>query len=174
MDASIIISLSALGLATFSLYKQHKSQSLNVTNNYNKSWQVFNSLLIQDESLIEIERGIHPHGEVSKQDIKRIYYYFLRFNVAYGAFTGTGEMNSRLAESSLNNEANCTYADQIFIRENVFGRGYNEEFSNEFERRWKIITKTKQYLPMLGDQKLRKYAPKTKPFTSVRIFSDDA
>ena len=113
---------------------------------------MFNQALLNDPELLEFEIELHPFGKLTKREMKKVYFYFLRWNVAYSAYTGKGEMLDRLALSALNNEANISFPDREFIKQHVFGRGYNREFTAEFEKKWEMIEKTGKSLAMKGDK----------------------
>lgn len=167
MDIGILISLIAIGLSGYTFWKQRATQVFSGSRDFNSSWQTFNQTLINDNQLIDFERELHPCGELSRDQMKRVYFYFMRLNVAYSAYSGTGELNESLANSALNNEANLSFPDRKFIRTHVFGRGYDKDFADQFEARWGDIKKSNQYLAMEGDEQ-RKYAPQAKGVLNSR------
>ena len=81
--------------------------------------QVFHQTVLGDEDFIRFEQELHPHGDLSRDEVKRVYFYFMRFSVACSAFKGRGELLNRLAQSALNNEANMSFHDRRSSR-NMF------------------------------------------------------
>ena len=138
-------------MSVYTFFRQRNSQVFADTKEFNAAWQIFNQTLVGDEDFIRFEQALHPHGELSTEDIKRVYFYFMRFNVAYSAFEGTGELSERLAQSAFNNEANLSFHDRDFITKHVFGRGYDRGFADQFIKKWKEIEQRQKTLPMLDD-----------------------
>lgn len=148
---ALFIALVALAISFFNFLRQQGNQRFIGTQTFNSSWQSFNQVLVGDDQFIEFESQFHPFGKLTHDEVKKLYYYFMRFNVAYAAFQGRDHFHRKLASSSLRNEANLTFRDRNFIREHVFGRGYDKGFSDQFEENWKLIEDSGKTLSMDGD-----------------------
>lgn len=148
---TLLFASAALALSIYTFIRQRRSQVFSGTKDFNSAWQLFNQTLVGDKEFLAFERELHPHGDLSEEDIKRIYFYFMRFNVAYSAFKGSGELSMRLAQSALNNEANLSFHDREFIKKHVFGRGYDRGFADKFIKKWAEIEVRQRTLPMLDD-----------------------
>lgn len=142
--ASIAVVISA-----WVFYRQSRLQRHVETRAYNEAWQLYNQTALQDEQLLSIERELHPYSNMTTGDTRRMFLYFMRFNVIYGVFSGSGEIHRPLATSAFRNEANVSYSDREFIRKHVFPRGYDVSFTEALEELWKKIEKSKKLLPML-------------------------
>ena len=139
----IAISAIALGLTVFNLLRSRSHRNDEGTKGYNASWQVFNQSFLNDPDLIEIECELHPFGKLTHTEMKRVYFWFLRFNVTYSAYRSTHRkfMSTKLAQSSLANEANLSYRDQDFIKKHVFVRGYDKGYTDSIIDLWEQIDK---------------------------------
>lgn len=150
---TIAIASAAFVFSIFNFWKTRKNQSFVGTRDFNLSWQAFNQLVSNDTDFQDFETALHPYDELSRLEVKRMYFYFLRFNTAYSAFRNGDEFHSPLALSALRTEANVSFKDREFVRKNVFGRGYDKSFSDEFEKMWDEIKSSGQFLAMHGDVK---------------------
>ena len=157
MENALILKFISIGLSVLAIIvsgvtynRQRKLHKYTATNDFNSKWQTFNQSLLADPVFIEFERNLHPFGKLSENEIKKLYFYFMRWNVVYSAFQ-SGDLSKGLAQSSLNNEANISFHDRKFIYDHVFGRGYDRNFTKMFEEKWKEIEKNGETLPMEGD-----------------------
>ena len=152
-------SLIAVAFSGFVFNRQRKNQKFVGTRDFNLSWQAFNQLVVEDEDFQEFEKVLHPYGELTAAEIKRMYFYFLRFNNIYSVFSSTGEMHDPLAISALHTEANVSFKDQEFVRQHVFVRGYDAAFIRQVETLWKKIETTGKTLPAYGSATNRGAVP---------------
>lgn len=152
---ALVVAVISFCFTGYVFLKQRKTQRYSGTAEYNASWQTFNQLVVGDTDFQDFEAELHPYEDLSRKDVKRIYFHFLRFNVAYAAFSGAseGELEAKLAESSLANLANVSFHDREFIKKHVFARGYNKAFANKFNELWLRIERNGMTLPMQGDEK---------------------
>lgn len=147
---SLILSGAAIAFAAYVHWNQRKLQKHLNTRDFNSAWQGFNQTLVSNDAFVGFERVAHPYGELSEEDVKRLYFYFMRFNVAYSAFIGDKQLRSKLAESALKNEINVSFKDREFIKRHVFRRGYDSDFAEKFIAGWEKIETTGDPLPMRG------------------------
>lgn len=153
------IAIAAFLFSLFNFWKTRKNQSFTGTRDFNLSWQSFNSIVAVDLDFQDFEASLHPFAELSRRDVKKMYFYFLRFNTAYSAFRNGDEFFSPLALSAIRTEANVSFKDRAFVRKNVFGRGYDKAFSDEFENMWKQIEASGKFLGMHGDDEGKYLSP---------------
>lgn len=153
------VAITAFLFSLFNFWKTKKDQNFTGTRDFNHSWQTFNQVVINDVDLQDFEGAFHPFGELSRRDVKKMYFYFLRFNNAYSAFRNGDEFHSPLALSAIRTEANVSFKDRLFVRKNVFGRGYDKDFSEEFEKMWKQIKTSENFLAMHGDDEGKYLSP---------------
>ena len=155
----IIISAIALIISVVTIYMQLRNRFFTGTRDFNLSWQAFNQVVADDQDFQDFEMVLHPYGELCRVQIKRVYFYFMRFNTAYSAYRNTGEFHSPLAISALHTEANVSFKDREFVRKHVFSRGYDREFCDKFEELWEEIETTGKFLPMHNDVERKYSAP---------------
>lgn len=154
---AVCFSTAALGFSIYTYNRQKKKQNFLGTRDFNLSWQSYNQVVSNDKDFQEFEQSLHPHGELTRKDVKRMYFYFMRFNTIYSAFRENGEFNSALATSALHTEANVSFKDRHFVRRHVFSRGYDKDFSRKFEAMWQKIKDDQAFLTMYGDEESRNY-----------------
>lgn len=125
------------------------------TSNFQSSMQIFNQAVLNDDEFIKYDCQLHPFGDLSEQEIKKVYFWFLAFNISYAAAQASKHksMRSKLAKSSLTNIANLSFGDRNFIEKHVFTRGYDNEFVLGFKKQWREIDKNNRTLPMVGAPK---------------------
>lgn len=153
LDAGVLlVSALAIAISVYTLNKQSSSEKFNGTRDFNALWQVFNQVLSDTEEFVKFERELHPYGDLSREDVLRMYFYFMRFNTVYASTRNPDQLEGPLAMSALNTEANISYRDRQFVRDHVFGRGYDVAFSQKIEMLWATIQKTGKTLPMHGDE----------------------
>jgi hypothetical protein len=150
--APLFISFIAVGISLWVVWKGNKKDRNEGTYNFNQSWQTFNHLVVSEKTFLEIECALHPHGDLTLEEMKRVYFWFLRFNVSYMAHRESTHQSMRkaLAKSALNNEANLSYPDRKFIKTHVFTRGYDSDFTKKFCDLWDEIEDNNQVLSMRG------------------------
>lgn len=125
------------------------------TSNFQSSMQIFNQAVLNDDDFIKYDCQLHPFGDLSEPEIKKIYFWFLAFNISYAAAQASKHksMRSKLAKSSLTNIANLSFSDRDFIKKHVFTRGYDNKFVQKFEKLWLKIDTNNRTLPMAGASK---------------------
>ena len=139
--ASVLMSLLSLCLSFIVFKRQMRHRRFELLRNLNADFQKFNQIIIDDDDFIAIESKTHPYGDLSKEQTKKMYYYFMRLNLASLAFYGEkdGHMPKNEAEAILNNEIFLMMKDRDFIEKHVFVRGYNKRFIRYIVRRWKKL-----------------------------------
>jgi hypothetical protein len=87
----------------------------------NEQWQTINLAILQNTSLKAIEASLHHFGSITELEVERLYFHFLKINVAHTSWTfQTSHIVDELyAESVLRNYCNITYGDRAFIEEHV-------------------------------------------------------
>ena len=115
---------------------------------------------ISETEIVELETKIHPIKDISKTDVKRMYYWFNLLNPCHTSFQqglikikklrDSSDGCSKRFNASFLNAANLSYPDREFIEKHVFIRGYSDDFAQIFRNLWNEIETTGKILPMLG------------------------
>ena len=145
--ASVMV-LSASATAAVFIYSwQRKSGRIEATKKLNDDLREYNLLVINNEELQILESESHPWGEkkLTPEEVKKMYFYFILINVSYNLFASyvNSSIDKKVYKAQLDNTANNTSADRRFIEDNVFPRGYAEDFIKEITERWDFIEKSK-------------------------------
>jgi hypothetical protein len=142
------------------LYDRRRSRNEG-TSNFQSSMQVFNQAVLNDDDFIKYDCQLHPFGCLSEPEMKKVYYWFLAFNISYAAVQASKHksMRSKLAKSSLANIANISFGDREFIETHVFSRGYDGDFVKEFKTKWQKIEDDNKTLLMAGAPESSRVAP---------------
>ncbi len=98
-------------------------------------------LVLSDPDLQDFEAKMHPHDDLNRSDVKKMYQYFILLNVQHSRFVSN---NSKIIDEhfyieSIKNTSRMTYTDREFIENNCLKRGYPESFANELRGEWKKI-----------------------------------
>ncbi|MDX1039516.1 hypothetical protein GOL69_19880 [Sinorhizobium medicae] len=140
-DIAEIIGAGATVVLTFIIFDYTKKRELfESTAQIQTEWQVHNQIILSDTDLLAMETEMHPFGQITSAETKRMYAYFLKLNLAFNSWVGQSlHVDEKLATSTINNTINCLYSDRAFIRTHVFPRGYPHGFTQMIEEKWKQI-----------------------------------
>lgn len=147
---NVVGSISAAVIAYLVYQWSRRSHFINAIKEQNNEWQTVNCLVISNDDLLSLERANHPFGDISLQETKKMYFYFLVLNSDYNSWIiMKNRMSDRnLAYARLNNHANMLFNDRHFIERHVFPRGYDEGFCWELRKRWREIEDSGRPLKM--------------------------
>jgi hypothetical protein len=141
--------LAVLVTVWIAIFVHRSSQSINKLQHIrlvDELWQTVNLAVIENPLLQTLEVETHPFGILTKDQIQRQHFHFLKINVAYTVWTfkEAGIYDTARAETSLLSYCNTTYKDREFIQTHVLSRGYQSLFQEELRKRWKQIEDGKQ------------------------------
>ena len=137
--ATVVIAVAAIYIAYigYSLReRQHHAQTIRFIF---EGWGEFNDVILKSEEYREFETKMHPHGDVSANEIRKMYYYFGILNKARTTLflVWMDDIDIALGNADINLIANLLYRDREFIRTHVFPRGY-VHLPSEIEKRWAL------------------------------------
>ncbi len=98
----------------------------------------WNLLVLENTDLQEFESNHHSWGELSRNEVKKMYRFFILLNVLHSQFSAyqIKAIDENVYSSVLKNIANMTYSNSDFIEKNCFNRGYPDSFKNELRKAW--------------------------------------
>ena len=110
----------------------------------NDDLRAYNLLVLENDFLQDMETNNHRWGKLEKHDVKKMYSYFILFNVSYNLYDAysNNSIDEDVYKAQLDNTANTTYRERDFILQHVFPRGYKKSFCGEIESRWKNISES--------------------------------
>lgn len=148
--ATIVFAAAAVYVAFVTYKLQRKQHAASTLQFLSDRWGVYNSRIIEDKALQEFEAGIHPHGKLTSNDIKKLYYYFDLLNQARLSMhkVWLDDLDVATGNADISLVANLLYGDRDFVRDHAFPRGY-VHLPAEIEKRWAYIDeKNGEAVPM--------------------------
>ena len=133
------------GALTYFIYKTGKELQKNRnTLELRQAMQTVNINAIKDDNFVAITQSQHPFGELSIEDTRRLYGYFLSYNVVFNLWHAAqqGDADANVAEKIFQNHVFLTYKYRHFCHEHVHTRGYNDHFVSAITRGWEYIAET--------------------------------
>ena len=146
--ARIVTSFASLAVLCFTAYIawsvkkwQVDAAKSNMSSQTTEHMRQYNMLVLSDPDLQDFEAKMHPHDDLNRSDVKKMYQYFILLNVQHSRFVSN---NSKIIDEhfyieSIKNTSRMTYTDREFIENNCLKRGYPESFANELRGEWKKI-----------------------------------
>ncbi|MEL7184667.1 MAG: hypothetical protein AAGK57_13590, partial [Pseudomonadota bacterium] len=103
-------------------------------------WSQLNDAILEVEEYQKFEQDMHPHGDLTADDVKKLYFYFNILNKARLSLfmVWNDDVDVKLGNTNLNLVANLLYKDRQFVRDHAFPRGY-VHLPGEIELRWAKI-----------------------------------
>ncbi|MEE9337489.1 MAG: hypothetical protein V3U87_05370, partial [Methylococcaceae bacterium] len=132
-------------IIAFLLYRwQRESSKIDTVRKLHDDLSSYTRLVLENEDLQELEAKNHRWGALSKEEVVKMYRYFLLFNSSYSVFEARNKNAIRLEMylSEMNNVANMTYEEREFIKKHVFPRGYENGFRKCILDLWAEIDKS--------------------------------
>jgi hypothetical protein len=149
-DVAEIASAAATVILAWLVYQFSRKQEIDKsTGDIQKEWQNHNAVVLGHPELIAMEGKLHPNGQLTDEQVRRMYLHFMTLNVCYNSWANGDEVDRELAQSTINNSVNRMYSDREFVFAHVLPRGYPLKFTAEIRRRMDIIEKTGSLLPMV-------------------------
>ncbi|MFK0273259.1 hypothetical protein ACIQUG_06270 [Ensifer sp. NPDC090286] len=135
--AEIVAAGATVAISWFIFDYTRKREIFESSAQIQTEWQIHNQIIMSDNYLLEMEADMHPFGEISSEQTKRMYSYFLKLNLAFNSWSGSAlHVDEKLATSTVNNTINILYSDREFIKSHVFPRGYPRSFTRMIEDKW--------------------------------------
>ncbi|CAN7149055.1 hypothetical protein [Devosia sp. LjRoot3] len=126
-----------------------KREAFEATSQVQTEWQHANELALTNPEILSIEIAGHPHGELSEADARKMYWYFVKMNIAFNSWVGRlAYIDQATAQSTIDTVINSTFRDRDFIRTHVLPRGYSKTFAREIEAGWTKIDRSGQMIEM--------------------------
>ena len=138
----LILGVSAT-VAVFLYLWQRQAARIESIRKMQDNYRYYNQLVLDNPDLLEYERLNHKWGNLSSDEVKKMYRLFIKINMYYSNYdAGLRKAMGKTAwESHLNNLANTTFGDREFIKQHIFPRGYENAFRAEVLKRWEAIDK---------------------------------
>ena len=148
MDVVGAVATVALAYVAYAYTK--KREAFEATSQVQAEWQQANQLALNSRDILAIEIAGHPYGELSQAEARKMYWYFVKLNIAFNSWVGRRSYIDReTAQSTINTVINSTFNDREFIRIHVLPRGYSRAFAQEIEAGWAKIGQTGQMIEMI-------------------------
>lgn len=139
---STVVLLAVSASVTVLLYRWHRESSkMESSRKMNEELKTYTQMVLESEDLQELEIKSHRWGKLDKNDVKKMYRYFILFNIAYSCLEArnVNAISKPLYEIKMDHWANVTFDEKGFIKQHVFPRGYGNDLRKEFVKRWKTI-----------------------------------
>jgi len=142
--ASVLLLGVSVTVGIFVYKWQRESSKISCIQKLHDDLRFYNQLVLENDDLQDMEVKLHRWGTITKDEVKKMYYYFILFNVTYNSYEAAnrGAINKLVYESQVNNVANTTYDEREFIKKHVFPRGYENGFRKIILSKWELIDST--------------------------------
>jgi len=146
--AIVLSSIVALISVIFAIYTARSNKKLLLAQERNRqagayyvTWPSTNFALFENDDIADLEMTMHPYGQLSIEQIRRVHYFFEALNRTYAIFHNiqNGEPENDYSVSLINNICNVTYPSRDFIKTHVLPRGYTKSFADFIEEKWRAI-----------------------------------
>lgn len=110
-----ILAISAV--VAISVYRWYREkEKIDTARKLAEDLRHWNELVLANEDLQEIAAATHRWGHLKKEDVIRMYRYFVLFNVAHSLFEANKKkaVGTETYEAQMNNFSNTTFADKVF------------------------------------------------------------
>ena len=121
------------------VYRWHRSNAhIEAERRLSEDLRHYNNMILEDEELQDIEVENHPHGNLDRDGVKRMYKHFIRMNISMNLWEARrrNAVSEKRFLTHLNNLAMQTYRDRDFIMQHVLPRGYPEDFRELLLNTW--------------------------------------
>ncbi|TPM39366.1 MULTISPECIES: hypothetical protein [unclassified Mesorhizobium] len=125
-----------------------KQEAQKSTEDVQNWWQTHNSVVLSNPRLLSLEKRLHPFGDLTDEEVRRLYIHFMTLNVCYNAWANRDQIDRSLSESTIDNSVNRLFLDRDFVVQHVLPRGYPKDFAEEILRRLGLRESTAKPLPM--------------------------
>lgn len=148
--AEIIGSLGTVALAIIVIIINRNYEKQKIDHDMQHWWHTHNSSVLSDPDLLEIEAKLHPYGDITAEDVKRMYLHFMKLNIALNCWSSSSLADNEIKEETIHNCVETTFKDKDFVIEHVLRRGYPRDFSEEikhrYEKKEQLKKKAKEFL----------------------------
>ena len=142
---NIVGAVATVVLAYFAYAYTRKREAFEATSQVQAEWQQANQLALTSPDILAIEIMGHPYGDLTEGEARKMYWYFVKLNVAFNSWVGRlAHIDRETAQSTIDTVISSTYKDRDFIRKHVLPRGYSKGFVQEVEAGWMKIEQSGQ------------------------------